>query len=230
MFVSEQLLYTRADLERHKRTGDTSGPLAESGFRGHAHCRFCRRFFFGDNELFAHMQTGHEQCFLCRRARPDKYVYYRDYAELEGARSADPTLTLVLALQQPEASPHVRALPGVSWHLVTCVHGAVSSTEGAVPPVHPGWAVPRADHYRHEHWMCGAPDCKGVVFAAEHELRTHAAREHGDAMSRAERRQAMTIPITLQARRARPAPPPAAAPARQARRQPPVHLSSQHNS
>ena len=58
-----------------------------------------------------------------------------------------------------------------------------------------------ADHYRHEHWMCGAPECKGVVFAAEHELRTHAAREHGDAMSRAERRQAMTIPITLQASR-----------------------------
>lgn len=48
--------------------------------------------------------------------------------------------------------------------------------------------------------MCGAPECKGVVFGAEHELRAHAAREHGDAMSRAERRQAMTIPITLQAR------------------------------
>ncbi|KAK9834275.1 hypothetical protein WJX81_002678 [Elliptochloris bilobata] len=140
VFVSEQLLYSRAELERHKRTGDTEGPLAESGFRGHAHCRFCRRYYFGDNELFAHMQTGHEQCFLCRRARPDKFVYYRDYAELE-------------------------------------------------------------DHYRHEHWMCGTPECKGVVFAAEHELRAHAAREHGDAMSRAERRQAMTIPITLQYRR-----------------------------
>lgn len=83
--MSEQLLYTRPELERHKRTGDTEGPLAESGFRGHAHCRFCRRYFFGDNELFAHMQTGHEHCFLCRRARPDKYVYYADYAELEGA-------------------------------------------------------------------------------------------------------------------------------------------------
>ena len=85
VFVSEQLLYTRPELERHKRTGDTEGPLAESGFRGHAHCRFCRRYFFSDNELFAHMQTEHEHCFLCRRARPEKYVYYRDYAELEGA-------------------------------------------------------------------------------------------------------------------------------------------------
>ncbi len=31
-----------------------------------------------------HMQTKHETCFLCRRARPEKYVYYKDYAELEG--------------------------------------------------------------------------------------------------------------------------------------------------
>ena len=31
------------------------------------------------------MQMQHEQCFLCRRARPDKYVYYRDYNELLGS-------------------------------------------------------------------------------------------------------------------------------------------------
>lgn len=40
--------------------------------------------FYGDNELFMHMQQTHEQCFLCRRANPGKYVYFRDYAELEG--------------------------------------------------------------------------------------------------------------------------------------------------
>lgn len=47
-------------------------------------CRFCRKRFYGDNEIFAHMQQQHEHCFLCRRERPDKYVYYRDYNELEG--------------------------------------------------------------------------------------------------------------------------------------------------
>ena len=30
------------------------------------------------------MQSAHEQCFLCRRAQPDRYVYYKDYNELEG--------------------------------------------------------------------------------------------------------------------------------------------------
>lgn len=67
------------------RSGDLSGPMAESGFKGHPQCRFCRKRFYGDNELFVHMQSDHEQCFLCRRARPDRYVYYKDYNELEGA-------------------------------------------------------------------------------------------------------------------------------------------------
>lgn len=67
------------------RSGDVTGPMAESGFKGHPQCQFCRKRFYGDNELFVHMQSAHEQCFLCRRARPDRYVYYKDYNELEGA-------------------------------------------------------------------------------------------------------------------------------------------------
>jgi hypothetical protein len=45
--------------------------------------RFCRKRFFGENELYQHMHAGHEQCFLCRRSNPEKYVYYRDYEDLE---------------------------------------------------------------------------------------------------------------------------------------------------
>jgi hypothetical protein len=171
VFIPEQQVYSKQDLERHLRTGDLVGPLADTGFKGHPQCRFCRKRFYGDGELFLHMQAGaaclecpsvdaccvhrpaqsttlwihvhphrtnlaaalgcwllsgkgngqlslvkdksegkssrampshtgcggadlggfvpaaqsaHEQCFLCRRARPDRYVYYRDYAELEG--------------------------------------------------------------------------------------------------------------------------------------------------
>ena len=51
--------------------------------------RFCRKRFYGDNEIFTHMQQKHEHCFLCRRERPDKYVYYRDYNELEGTSWVD---------------------------------------------------------------------------------------------------------------------------------------------
>jgi hypothetical protein len=85
VFISEQEVYSKSDLQRHMHQGDLIGPLAESGFKGHPSCRFCRRQFYGESELFFHMQQRHEQCFICKRANPDKYVYYRDYAELEGA-------------------------------------------------------------------------------------------------------------------------------------------------
>ncbi len=82
--MCEQQLYNKADLDRHMKVGDASGPLADSGFKGHPVCRFCKCRFYDNNELFKHMESAHEQCFICRRVQPDKYVYYRDYAELEG--------------------------------------------------------------------------------------------------------------------------------------------------
>lgn len=58
-------------------------------------CRFCKKFFYGENELFKHMSERHESCFLCQRAKPNKHVYYRDYAELEGVYYSMAFLRLV---------------------------------------------------------------------------------------------------------------------------------------
>jgi hypothetical protein len=33
VFLCEQLLYSKAELDRHMRDGDETGPLAESGFK-----------------------------------------------------------------------------------------------------------------------------------------------------------------------------------------------------
>ena len=58
-----------------------------------------------------------------------------------------------------------------------------------------------ADHFRHEHYLCNHQTCldrKFIVFMTEQELKQHAAREHGGDMSKAERRQALTIPINFQ--------------------------------
>lgn len=60
-----------------------------------------------------------------------------------------------------------------------------------------------ADHFRHEHYLCNHQLClerKFIVFMSEQELKQHAAREHGGDMSKAERRQALTIPISFQVR------------------------------
>jgi hypothetical protein len=42
VFVAEQEVYGRRELERHLKSGDTSGALAESGFKGHPECHFCK--------------------------------------------------------------------------------------------------------------------------------------------------------------------------------------------
>ena len=59
-----------------------------------------------------------------------------------------------------------------------------------------------AEHFQQEHYACGHASClesKFVVFASEQELRQHQAKEHGGNMSRAERRQALNVPVNLQA-------------------------------
>ena len=83
VFVSQQLLYTKSQLERHMRggAGEVDEPLG--GFAGHPWCKFCRKHFYDEGQIYHHMQSAHETCHLCRRAQPDKYTYYRDYAELE---------------------------------------------------------------------------------------------------------------------------------------------------
>lgn len=63
-----------------------------------------------------------------------------------------------------------------------------------------------AEHFRHEHWLCEDADClakKFIVFASEQEFRQHSAREHAGAMSRAEKRHALTIPVNFQVRHAK---------------------------
>lgn len=55
--------------------------------QGHPLCKFCRQRFYDSNELYRHMESAHEHCFLCRRENPGQYVYYRHYKELEGGSS-----------------------------------------------------------------------------------------------------------------------------------------------
>jgi hypothetical protein len=84
VFIGEQVLYSKADLDRHLRTGDDSGPMAEAGFKGHPLCRFCKKRFFDNDDLYKHMETSHDHCHICRRVNPNKFVYFRDYEELQG--------------------------------------------------------------------------------------------------------------------------------------------------
>ncbi|CAL9108556.1 unnamed protein product [Musa textilis] len=86
VFICEQKLYTRSQLNQHKSTGDSEVDGNESergGFMGHPTCEFCRNRFYGDNELYMHMSTEHYTCHICQRQHPGQYDYFRDYNDLE---------------------------------------------------------------------------------------------------------------------------------------------------
>ncbi|KAK8952579.1 hypothetical protein KSP39_PZI004680 [Platanthera zijinensis] len=46
-------------------------------------CKFCKRPFYGDTELYSHMSTEHFTCHICQRKHPGHYEYYRNYDDLE---------------------------------------------------------------------------------------------------------------------------------------------------
>lgn len=86
VFICEQKLYTRAQLNRHLNTGDSAVDGNESergGFMGHPFCEFCKTPFYGDNELYSHMSTEHYTCHICQRKHPGQYEYYKNYDDLE---------------------------------------------------------------------------------------------------------------------------------------------------
>ncbi|CAA7400110.1 unnamed protein product [Spirodela intermedia] len=86
VFICEQKLYTKAQLNRHISGGDSEVDGSESergGFMGHPMCEFCRTPFYGDNELYTHMSTEHYTCHICQRQHPGQYDYFRNYDDLE---------------------------------------------------------------------------------------------------------------------------------------------------
>ncbi|XP_043724595.1 E3 ubiquitin-protein ligase ZNF598 [Telopea speciosissima] len=86
IFICEQKLYTRSQLNQHINTGNSEVDGSESergGFMGHPMCEFCKRPFYGDNELYSHMSTEHFTCHICQRQHPGQFEYYKDYDDLE---------------------------------------------------------------------------------------------------------------------------------------------------
>ncbi|KAL2661079.1 hypothetical protein GLYMA_03G222900v4 [Glycine max] len=86
VFICEQKLYTKAQLNQHVISGDSEVDGSESergGFMGHPMCEFCRTPFYGDNELYMHMSTEHYTCHICQRQHPGQYEYYKNYDDLE---------------------------------------------------------------------------------------------------------------------------------------------------
>ncbi|KAK3140386.1 hypothetical protein QOZ80_5AG0400180 [Eleusine coracana subsp. coracana] len=86
VFICEQKLYLRLQLNQHMKTGDSEvdgSEVERSGFSGHPTCQFCKTPFYGDNELYTHMSRDHYSCHICQRQHPGQYDYFRNYDDLE---------------------------------------------------------------------------------------------------------------------------------------------------
>ena len=78
VFVMELPRMGGARLAAHCAGGD---PVA--GFAGHPLCRFCDRRFYGEGELFSHLEQEHFGCHVCaRNTPPGQRSYWVDYAAL----------------------------------------------------------------------------------------------------------------------------------------------------
>ncbi|CAO3651474.1 unnamed protein product [Cunninghamella blakesleeana] len=82
IFAHEHTLYTYSQLHKHMKFGDKALNKEDSGFDGHPECHFCRKRFYGNDELFLHCREKHEQCHICVR-NGVRHEYFPDYNGLE---------------------------------------------------------------------------------------------------------------------------------------------------
>ena len=85
VFTHEHELFTVGELRKHEKFGDDNpGAVDQSGFKGHPGCGFCRKRFYGDDELYAHCRENHEKCHICDRRNNGRHPqYYLNYEMLE---------------------------------------------------------------------------------------------------------------------------------------------------
>ncbi|KAI9748922.1 MAG: hypothetical protein M1835_001684 [Candelina submexicana] len=85
VFTHEHELFMISELRRHEKFGDDNpGAVDQSGFKGHPECGFCRKRFYGDDELYVHCREQHERCHICDRGNSGRQQqYFVDYNSLE---------------------------------------------------------------------------------------------------------------------------------------------------
>lgn len=85
VFICEQKLYTRPQLNKHIKNGDSEvdgSKFERRGFVGHPMCEFCKIPFYGRNEQYTHLTREHFSCHICQRQHCGQ-EYFENYDELE---------------------------------------------------------------------------------------------------------------------------------------------------
>lgn len=69
VFIHEQKLYSKEQLDQHIKIGDSEVDETEGGrgaFKGHPLCKFSKSPFYGDDEIYMHMVPEHYKCDVCK--------------------------------------------------------------------------------------------------------------------------------------------------------------------
>ena len=78
-----------SELPFYPLTPDGRSPkLREHMKREHPQCQFCHTYFLTDDDLYAHLQSVHETCFICER-QGRIHEYYENFQRLENHYRAE---------------------------------------------------------------------------------------------------------------------------------------------
>ena len=78
VFVGEQFIYPNHKLLEHMKYGEYRSDVM---IKPHPFCPFCDKKFYTEEPLLNHLSKVHMNCHLC--GDKYKYVYYKDYKDLE---------------------------------------------------------------------------------------------------------------------------------------------------
>lgn len=73
-FVQEQQVFTKASIKAHNVGRNRSTGPKQSGKDFHPMCQFCKKRFYGDGELFEHLERDHFKCHICKA----EHEYFRN--------------------------------------------------------------------------------------------------------------------------------------------------------
>uniref|UniRef100_M4BGM0 R3H domain-containing protein n=1 Tax=Hyaloperonospora arabidopsidis (strain Emoy2) TaxID=559515 RepID=M4BGM0_HYAAE len=143
-FIQEQEVFTKGALKGHN-IGRSQGGLAgqkhaNTGKDFHPMCQFCRKRFYGDKELYEHLERDHFKCHICKVENE----YFRNYLEMR----------FVVFPNNVEYHAHMGSIHGVHNRLqcnFQVVRGGRNPVSASVGSDHAADRLP-------DHWSYGASD------------------------------------------------------------------------
>ncbi|KAF1774396.1 Zinc finger, C2H2-like [Phytophthora cactorum] len=157
-FIQEQEVFTKGALKGHNIGRSRGGPAgqkhANTGKDFHPMCQFCRKRFYGDKELYEHLERDHFKCHICKVENE----YFRNYASLEMHFRREHHLCedrrclemrFVVFPNDVEYQAHMSSVHGVHNRLQFNFQVARGGSNPVSGPINPGYADGVPDHWNY---------------------------------------------------------------------------------